>query len=50
MNIEVNYISVLLAGVVAMVVGFLWYSPMVLGKPWMKERGFTKESLKKNRP
>lgn len=46
MNIEVNYLSLVLAVVVNMAVGFLWYSPVVLGKPWMKERGFTKESMK----
>lgn len=47
MNVEVNYLAVLLAGVVSMALGFLWYSPLVLGKQWIKERGFTKESLKK---
>ncbi|MEN9406897.1 MAG: hypothetical protein RLZZ455_113 [Candidatus Parcubacteria bacterium] len=47
MTIEVNYLAVLLAGVVSMVLGFLWYSPIILGKPWMKERGFTAESMKK---
>lgn len=47
MNIEVNYIAVLAASIVSMGIGFLWYSPMVLGKPWMKEKGLTSESLKK---
>jgi hypothetical protein len=47
MTIEVNYVTVLLAGVVSMAVGFLWYSPLVLGKPWMKERGYTAAALKK---
>mgnify|MGYP000498174379 CR=1 FL=1 len=47
MNIEVNYLAVLLAGVVSMVLGFVWYSPAVLGKPWMKERGMSADSLKK---
>lgn len=47
MNIEVNFLAVLLAGIVSMGLGFLWYSPMVLGKVWMKEHGFTSESLKK---
>ncbi len=45
--VEVSYLSVLLAAVVSMVAGFLWYSPMILGKQWMKERGFTAEGLKK---
>lgn len=47
MNIEVNYLAVLLAGVASMAAGFLWYSPLLLGKPWMKERGFTEATLKK---
>lgn len=46
MNIEVNYLAILVAGVFSMVLGFLWYSPMVLGKPWMKEKGYTAEGLK----
>jgi hypothetical protein len=47
MNIEVNYIAVLLAGIVSMLIGFLWYSPILFAKPWMKLRGYTQESLKK---
>ena len=43
--IEVNYLAVLIAAVVSMVLGFLWYGPL-LGKPWMKEKGYTEESLK----
>lgn len=47
MNIEVNYLAVLIAAIASMVVGFLWYSPFILGKPWMKEKGYTAEGLKK---
>lgn len=47
MDIEVNYLAILVAGVVSMVIGFLWYSPMLFGKPWMKLMGYTAESLKK---
>ncbi len=49
MNIEVNYLAVLLAGVATMVVGFLWYGPMLFAKPWMKLMGHTKESLEKEK-
>jgi hypothetical protein len=48
MNVEVNYLAVLLAGVVAMGVGFLWYGPMLFAKPWMKLMGYTAESMKKD--
>jgi len=45
MNIEVNYVAVLLAGVASMVVGFLWYSPILFAKPWMKLMGYTAKSM-----
>lgn len=45
MNVEVNYLAVLVAGVVNMVIGFLWYSYMLFAKPWMKEMGYTKQSM-----
>ena len=47
MNIEVNYLAVVVAAVVSMALGFLWYSPVLFGKLWMKLSGFTAESLKK---
>ncbi|MEK9178617.1 MAG: DUF1761 domain-containing protein [Patescibacteria group bacterium] len=49
MNIEVNYIAVLVASIAGMVVGFVWYHPSVLGKPWMRLSGRTKESLEKEK-
>ena len=45
MNVEVNYVAVLVAGVAAMVVGFVWYGPMLFGKQWMKLMGYTKEGM-----
>ena len=47
LNIEVDYMAVIVAAVASMAVGFLWYSPLVLGKPWMKLKGYTPASLKK---
>lgn len=47
MNMELNFFPLLLAGVVSMILGFAWYSPLFLGKTWMKERKFTEASLKK---
>ena len=47
LNIEVDFMAVIVAAVASMVVGFLWYSPLVLGKPWMKLKGYNSESLKK---
>lgn len=45
--VPINYLAVLAAAIVSMGIGFLWYSEAVLGKPWMKEKGITKEAIKK---
>lgn len=44
----INYLAVLVCGVASMIVGALWYSPILFGKMWMKEHGYTEEDLKKN--
>ncbi|OGE31658.1 hypothetical protein A2631_00735 [Candidatus Daviesbacteria bacterium RIFCSPHIGHO2_01_FULL_44_29] len=44
---NINYIAVLAAAVVSMGVGFLWYSPTLFGKAWMKLMGYTQEDLAK---
>jgi hypothetical protein len=36
MNVEVNYLAVLLAALSSMVVGFVWYAKPVFGAMWMK--------------
>lgn len=41
MDFDLNFWAVLLCGVISMVVGGLWYGPL-LGKPWMREMGFDK--------
>lgn len=48
MNVEVNFLAVLLAAVASMAVGFLWYSPLLFAKPWMKLMGYTEKSLKED--
>ncbi len=42
---ELNHFAVLTAAVANMVVGAIWYSPALFGHVWMRENGFTKESL-----
>ncbi len=36
MEVSINFLAVLLAGLSAMVVGSIWYSPGVFGKKWAK--------------
>ena len=45
--IEVNYVAILIAAVASMAVGFLWYNPILFGKAWMKEKGYSAEELKR---
>lgn len=39
MDVEVNYLAVLLAGLSSMVIGSIWYTPKLFGGPWMKMTG-----------
>ncbi len=46
MNIDVNYIAVLVGAIVSMGIGFLWYSPILFAKPWVKLMGMSMEQMK----
>ena len=37
--VHVTYLPVLVAAVVVFVLGWLWYSPLLFFKPWMRLRG-----------
>jgi len=37
---HVNLLGVLVAAISTMVVGFLWYSPMLFAKAWVREMGY----------
>ena len=43
---EINFISLLLAALSTLVVGFVWYHPKVFGTIWMEESGMTEEKMK----
>lgn len=45
----INYLAVIVATVLSMVLGMLWYSPMLFGKAWMKEMGISEEDAKKQK-
>lgn len=46
MNVEVNYLAVLVAAIGFMVLGFFWYGPL-FGNLWAKLRGLNAENMKK---
>jgi Protein of unknown function (DUF1761) len=37
---HVNWLAILVAAISTMVLGFLWYSPVLFAKPWMREMGY----------
>lgn len=46
MDTPLNVWAVLVAALSTFLIGGLWYSPALFGKRWMRENGFTEESLK----
>ena len=42
---NVDLIAVLVAALATFVLGGLWYSPFMLGKPWMVENGFNEDTM-----
>ena len=51
---SLNWLPILVAAISTMVVGFLWYSPLLFAKAWMREMGYdpndkaSVEEMKKN--
>ena len=43
---DVNYLAVIAAIAVNMIVGAVWYSPLLFARPWMVANGFTEEQIK----
>ncbi len=40
-----NFLFLVIAALVPMIVGFIWYNPKVLGNIWMDAAGMTKEKI-----
>jgi len=38
-----NVIGIIIATIIGMVIGALWYSPLLFGKQWMLEGSFPKK-------
>ncbi|MDA1028382.1 MAG: DUF1761 domain-containing protein [Bacteroidetes bacterium] len=45
MDAPVNYLAILVAGLIPMILGSIWYGPL-FGKKWMELEGKTEEELK----
>lgn len=46
----INRFAVLVAALIAFLLGRLWYSPLLFYKAWMAENHFTEEDLKRGSP
>jgi len=42
---SVNFVSIIVAALAYMLLGALWYSPVLFGNAWMKGIGKTKEQV-----
>lgn len=42
-----NWLAVIVAAISTFLIGFLWYSPILFGKAWMKANGLTDAEIQK---
>src|SRR5688500_16382735 len=47
---HINHWAVLVCALANLVLGAIWYSPLLFYKAWMKENNFTDEDIKKGNP
>ncbi|MEK6275006.1 MAG: DUF1761 domain-containing protein [Actinomycetota bacterium] len=45
-DVDINYVAVIIAALVPMVLGALWYSPALFAGPWMRAVGRTEDELR----
>jgi hypothetical protein len=43
---EMNFLAIVVAAIVPLVIGAIWYNPKVMGTVWMKASGMTEEKMK----
>ena len=43
---EFNFIAIIVAALVPLIIGFIWYNPKVFGNAWMQASGMTEEQIK----
>jgi hypothetical protein len=44
-TVPINWLAVVVAAIIAWLIGALWYSPMLLGKQWVAAHGYTPERI-----
>jgi len=43
---KIDYLIITAAAVIPLIIGFIWYGPLLFKNAWMKEMNFTEESMK----
>lgn len=46
MDVQLNYLAIIVSALSTFLIGGIWYSPAVFGKAWMRENGFKEEDMK----
>lgn len=49
-GMDINYLALVVAAIIPLITGFIWYNPKVFGTTWMKESGMTEEKAKSMNP
>jgi hypothetical protein len=49
-NFYINHIAVLVCAVMSLVIGAVWWSPILFAKAWQRENGLTDEQLAGSNP
>ncbi|SIQ17661.1 Protein of unknown function [Chryseobacterium sp. RU37D] len=44
--IQINFWAILVAALIPLFIGFIWYHPKVFGRVWMQEAGLTDDKMK----
>jgi hypothetical protein len=45
MQPHINFMALICAALIPMIMGFIYYQPAVMGNAWMKANGFSKEGM-----
>lgn len=49
-NMHINHLAVFVCALMSLVIGALWWSPILFAKSWQQENGLTDEQLAKANP